>query len=187
MALHGAFFYFLKIYKLKNNQKNMNKEEILKELRKQFDLTKKRLGFKATFEEINEISYIEDMALSQGFVSNQFSRQMINRIVDTFYGWIGEIYAWIYPQPMDIIRNYECKKLSEEERKELLLMIDRIMYLVRKSKRIAFKGLIKKEEADFIDELVKFDKKYFNTFMLKYHEKFEKCWEEEKSQGGKKK
>jgi hypothetical protein len=62
-------------------------------------------------------------------------------------------------------------------------MIDRIMYLVRKNKRIAFKGLIKKEEADFVDELVEFDKRYFNSFMLKYHKKFESAWEEEKLKG----
>jgi len=62
----------------------MNKKDLLKELRKQFNLTKKRLGFKASFEEINKISYIEDMVLSQGFVSNQFSRQMINRMVELF-------------------------------------------------------------------------------------------------------
>jgi hypothetical protein len=95
----------------------MNKEKILQELRKQFDLTKKRLGFKSSFEDINEISYIEDMVLSQGFVSNQFSRQMINRMVDTFYGWMGEIYAWIYPQPMDIIHNYEYKKSQKKKEK----------------------------------------------------------------------
>jgi hypothetical protein len=84
----------------------MNKEETLKELRKQFDLTKKRFGFKSTFEEINDISYIEDMALSRGFASNQFSRQRINRMIDTFYGWVGEIYVWIYSQPMEIIHNH---------------------------------------------------------------------------------
>jgi|GEM_PF-2752053 len=156
----------------------MSKEEILQELRKQFDLTKKRLGFKSTFEEINEMSYIEDMALSQGFVSNQFSRQMINRMIETFYGWLGEIYSWVCPQPMDFIHLNESKKLSKEEREEFLLMIDRIMYLVRKNKRIAFKGLIKKEEADFIDELVEFNKKYFKPFMLKYLEKFEGIWGE---------
>jgi len=156
----------------------MGKGQLLQELKKQFDLTKKRLGFKSTFDEINSMSYIEDMALSQGFVSNQFSRQMINRMVDTFYGWIGEIYSWIYPQPMDIIHNYESKILSQEEKKEFLSMIDKIMYLVRKNKRIAFKGLIKKEESNFIDELVEFDKKYFNPFMLKYQEKFEKAWRE---------
>jgi len=79
------------------------------------------LNFKSTFDDINGISYIEDMALSQGFVSNQFSRQMINRMVETFYGWVGEIYAWIYPQPMDLIHNYESKKLSQEGKKEFLI------------------------------------------------------------------
>ena len=71
------------------------------------------------------------------------------------------------------------RKLLEEEKEEFLLIIDRIMYLVRKNKRIAFKRLIKKEEGEFVDELVEFDKKYFNPFMLKYHEKFEKIWKEE--------
>lgn len=165
----------------------MNKEQLLKELRKQFDLTKKRLGFKSTFEEINEMSYIEDMVLSQGFVSNQFSRQMINRMVETSYGWINTLYAWVYPAPMDIVYINESKKLSKEERTEILFMMDRIMYLVRKNKRIAFEGLIKEEESKFIDELVDFDKKYFNPFMLKFNKKFEKAWREEILQGGKKK
>ncbi len=155
------------------------KEEILKELKKQFDETKKRLGFKATYDEINEMSYIEDMALSQRFVSNQFSRQLINRIIETFHSWLNELYSWVYPAPMDIIHSNESKKLTKEERKEVIELIDRIMYLVRKNKRIAFKGLIGKEEADFIDELVEFDKKHFNPFMLKYNDKFEKLWEEE--------
>jgi len=82
---------------------------------------------------------------------------------------------------MDIIHIFEIKKLSEEEKQEFLLMIDIIMYIVRKNKRIAFKGLIKNEEADFVDELVEFYKKYFSPFMLRYYEKFEKVWEEEKS------
>ena len=155
------------------------KEEILKELRNQFNLTKKRLGFNATFEEINQISYIEDMALSAGFVSNQFSRQMINRMVETFYGWVGEIYSWIYPPQMDIVHINESKKISQEERKEFLLMISRIMYLVRKNKKIAFNQLKKDEEAKFVDELVKFDEDFFNPFMLKYHKRFEDVWKEE--------
>jgi len=182
MAPSRSLFYFFlyqKIIKSLNKQNSMNKQEILEELRKQFDETKKRLGFKSTFEEINEMAYLEDMVLSQGFVSNQFSRQMINRMIDTFYSWTGELYSWVYPAPMDIIHLNENKKLFQEERKEILIMIDKIMYLVRKNKRIAFKGLVKKEEADFVDELIEFDKKHFNYLMLKYTEKFEKGWKEE--------
>ncbi len=157
----------------------MNKQEILEELKEQFNETKKRLGFKSTFEEINKISYLEDMALSQGFVSNQFSRQMINRMFETFYSWIPELYVWLYPDPMDIIHLNESKKLSDEEKKEILSIIDKIMYFVRKTKRIAFEGLIKREEGKFVDELVEFYKKDFNPFMLKYHKKLEKIWEDE--------
>jgi len=69
--------------------------------------------------------------------------------------------------------------LSQEGKNEILEMVGRITYLVRKNKRIAFKGLIKKEEADFIDELVNFDKKYFHPFMLKYLSKFENYWKED--------
>ncbi len=154
----------------------MKKQEILEELKKQFDLTKKRFGFKASYAEINNMSYIEDMALSQGFASNQFSRQMINRIIEIFYGWISELYSWIYPNPMDLIHTTESKQLSKEDKEEILEMIDKIMYLARKNKRIAFEGLVKKQESEFVDELVEFDKKYFNPFMLKYHKKFEKLW-----------
>lgn len=157
----------------------MNKQEILKELKEKFNETKKRLGFKSTFKEINEISYIEDMVLSQGFVSNQFSRKIINRMVETFYCWVTELYSWVYPAPMDIIHLHENKKVSEEERQEILDMIDKIMYLVRKTKRIAFEGLIKEKEGSCVDELVKFNKKYFCPFMLKYHKKFEKVWRDE--------
>ncbi|MBU2616134.1 MAG: hypothetical protein KKC19_03450 [Nanoarchaeota archaeon] len=162
----------------------MEKEKILQELKKQFDLTKKRLGFKSTFGEINSFAYIEDMALSENFVSNQFSRQMINRMIDSPNGWLGELYSWIYPGQMDIIHLNENKQISKEERQEILDMIDRIMYLVRKNKRIAFDGLKPEEEGAFVDEIIIFRKEYFNPFMLKYHKKFEKLWKDEITKGG---
>lgn len=157
----------------------MNKNEILKELKRQFDETKKRLGFKSTFEEINNSAYIEDMALSQGFVSNQFSRQMINRMIDGPNNWLGELYSWVYSGQIDVIHLNESKKLSKEEKQEILDMIERIMYLVRKNKRIAFDGLKPEEEGAFIDEIMKFKKEQFKPFMLKYHKKFEKAWRDE--------
>ncbi len=153
-----------------------SKEEILLELRKKFDEIKASLGFKATYEEINSISYIEDMALEEGYVSNQFSRQLINRMVETFYSWTQELYSWLMPAPYDIIHMHETKNLTSEERQEINKMISRIMYLARKTKRIAFAGLKREEESAFIDELVEFDKLYFNPFMLKYHLKFEETW-----------
>ena len=158
----------------------MNKKEILDELKKQFDLEKKRLGFKATYGEVEDLFFIEDMALTKGFVSNRLSRQMITTwILEGLSSWIGELYSWVSPQPMDMIRINESKNLLQDEKKELLEIIDRIMYLVRKNKRIAFKGFVKQEEADFIDELASFSKEKFRPVMLKYHEKFEQVWKNE--------
>jgi hypothetical protein len=154
----------------------MEKEELLKELRKQFNLTKEKLKFKATFDEINEVSYIEDMALSQGFVSNQFSRQMINRMIDGPYSWLNDLYGWLYPPPTDLIHLNEGKSLTQEERKEVLEMLELIIHLFRKNKRIAFEGLNPEEEGRFVDELVEFKKTKFLPFMAKYHIKMENLW-----------
>jgi hypothetical protein len=158
----------------------MEKDDILKDLKTRFVDLKKELKFKSSYEEINEMSYIEDMALSDGFVSNQLSRQLINRMVQTFYSWIPELYALLYPQPYDIGHSLEHKSLSTEEKNEIMQMIQKTIYLVRKNKRIAFSGLDKKEESSFIDELVEFDKKEFNPFMLKIHKKFENLWKEKR-------
>ncbi|MEM4719709.1 MAG: hypothetical protein QXG18_02500 [Candidatus Pacearchaeota archaeon] len=159
----------------------INKKELLKELKEKFEETKKNLGFKATYEEINSISYLEEMVFSQGYVSEQFSRQMINRIIEKYYSWLSEFYSWLYPQPPDAIHINESKKLSSEERKELLNLIERIMYLIRKNKRIVFEGLKKEVEGKFIDELVEFDKKYFTPILFKFNKKFEDSWKEEMS------
>jgi hypothetical protein len=157
----------------------MDKKEILKELREKFDEIKKNLKFKATFQEINEMSYIEDMALRDGYVSNQFSRQMINRMVETFVSWIPELNVLIFPAPYDLIRLNESKILTQQEKNEITEIISRIFYIYRKHKRIAFEDL--KGEGEFVDELVNFDKAYFNPFMLKYHKKLEKFWRENSS------
>src|SRR3989344_1269540 len=155
----------------------MDKKEILDELKKQFDLTKEKLKFKSSFEEVNEIAFLEDMVLSQGYVSNQLSRQMVNRMTDTFYGWVGVIHSWVFPPQMDLIYSNESKNLTKEERKELYSMIDKIMYLVRKNKRIAFEN--SSEESKFIDEVIDFDKKIFSPFMSKYLKRFEEFWKNE--------
>ncbi len=157
----------------------MSNQELLQELKEKFEEEKKRLGFKAEFEKVNDIYCMSDMVLSDGFVSEKFSRQLINRIVELFASWLNEIYSWVYPNQMDFIHLNENRTLSEEERKEILLMIDRVMYLVRKNKLIAFEYSGKKEEGDFVDELVEFNEKYFTPFVLKFYGKFEKFWRDE--------
>jgi hypothetical protein len=155
----------------------MEKEELLKELRKQFDLTKEKLKFKTSFEDINALSYIEDMVLSEKAVSNQFSRQLINRMIDGPFSWINELYSWLYPAPTDIIRLNEGKTLTQDERKEIHQIIEKIMYFARKNKRMAFEGLEDNEEGRFVDEIMDFKQKMFKPFMAKYLKRFENLWD----------
>ena len=162
----------------------MDKKEILKELREKFDELRKNLKFKSTYEEINEMSYVEDMVLSDGYVSNQLSRKLINRMLETFASWIPELNVLLFPAPYDIGRLNENKTLTQEEKNEITDMISRIFYLYRKNKRIAFEGL--DGEGEFIDEMVRFNKTHFNPFMLKYHKKLEKFWQESNSKTNKK-
>lgn len=157
----------------------MEKEKLLRELRESFEKLKKELKFKATFNEINSISFIEDMVLKERYVSEQFSRQLINRMIDTFANWVPFLHSFIVPQPYDTITLNEIKQLNQLEKQEILSMISKIIYLVRKNKRIGFEAN-RSEEGKFIDELAEFDKKQFTPFMVKLHKKFEQVWKDQK-------
>ena len=45
----------------------MNQQELLDGLREKFEKTKKELGFKSSFEDINEIFFINDFILHEKF------------------------------------------------------------------------------------------------------------------------
>ena len=155
--------------------RNMEKEKLLKELREEFDNLKKELNFNSTFEEVDSVSFIEDMALATRYISPRFSRQLINRMIESFYAWIGTMHQWLMPNPQDMIFMSEANKLGEEEKKEITRIISKIMYFVRKNKRIAFEDK-RIEEGKLIDELVEFDKNECTPAMTKYHKKFESDW-----------
>jgi len=155
----------------------MNKETLLKELHASFKIVQDDLNFKTSFTELNKIIFIEDMVLADGYVSNNLSRQIINRIVEMYYGQIGVFHSWLMAPPHDMIYMSEAKKLNEEERKDIFKTISEIMYFVRKNKRISFEKN-KISEGKFIDELMNYYNERFNNFMLKYHKKFEDFWKE---------
>ena len=97
----------------------MEKEKLLKELHDAFNQTKARLKFKSSFEEIDSICFLEDFIFSQKYVSNSFSRQMINRLMDTFYSWMPNLHSWIFPQNYDAVFSNESKQFSQQEKNEI--------------------------------------------------------------------
>ena len=149
-------------------------------MKTEFAKLKKDLGFKSSYEDLEKVGFIEDMILTDGYVSPNFSRQLINRISEKVYSWVSVLHSWIMPNPQDMIYSAEAKKLSQEEKQEIYQLIAKIMYFVRKSKRLSFEET--SEEGKFIDELTEFDRGEFSEIMKKYHKKFESFWEDKEEQ-----
>jgi|TARA_Y100000310_G_C20659652_1_gene803996 hypothetical protein len=156
----------------------IEKEKLLNELKNSFNKLKDEFGFNSEYNDVEESGDIEDLVLSEGFVSTKLLRKLTNRISEKFYSWIGVLHSLVMPPPSDMISTSEHKKLNDEEKKELFEIIKKIMYFVRKSKRIAFE-MNNVEEAKFLDELVNYDKNMFSPKMAKYHKKLEDAWKQE--------
>ena len=101
----------------------IDKKKLLEELKKTFEEEQQEFGFSSTSEDINDIIFLEDLILSQGYVSpNNFS-EVKNKIIETFYNWVGVFHSWIMPNPQDLIFLNEAKKLNEDEKKEVFNII----------------------------------------------------------------
>jgi len=153
----------------------MNKKELLEELKEKFEEIRKELGFKAGLEELNNIFFIQDAVLSAGFVSEKLSRQICGRIVETYSAWNNYLHSLIIPNPGHIINMNESKMFNEEERKNIMNLIASAIALTSSNTVI---GLTKnkKQEAEFIDDALKFWKENFKPELIKITEKINKGW-----------
>ena len=155
----------------------INKKELIKELKEKFEETKKKLAFKAEFDEIEHFFFLTDHILEQGYVSERFERQLCLRLISSYYSWMGEFHAWIMPPPGNIITHTEYKAFLEDEKEIVKFLIKKTMYFFRKDKLNAFKDDYKKM-GETIDEMVEYREKY-TGFMNKLLEKKKKNWEKE--------
>lgn len=153
----------------------MNKKEILEELKEKFEEIKMELGFKASLEELNNVFFIQDAVLSAGFVSEKLSRQICGRIVETYSAWNNYLHSLIMPNPGHIINMNESKMFNEEERKNIMNLMASALALTSRNTVI---GLTKnkKQEAEFIDNALKFWKKNFSSELIKITEKINEGW-----------
>ncbi|MBU3913504.1 MAG: hypothetical protein KKB21_03230 [Nanoarchaeota archaeon] len=133
----------------------MEKETILRELKTRFGNERKELGFKSTFEQIDEIFFVEDFILKEGFVSNHLMRQISGRIIETFHGWAGYLHNFVLPNPGNAVSVTENKLFSESEKKEIWNVFKGCMDFSSKNSII---GLTKskEEQTKFIDDSVGF-------------------------------
>ncbi len=153
----------------------MDREGIVADLRKEFDKTKRELGFKSTFEEIDEIFFIRDYVLQEGFVSFDFSRQICHRMMDLLVGWNNYLHGLIMPNPSYLMNTAESRIFGESERKEIIALISQAMVLVSTNTLV---GLTRdrKEEAQLIDDSVKFWNHVYKPKLVGMISKIQENW-----------
>src|SRR3989339_217705 len=102
----------------------IDKKEILKELESKFAQVKKELSIKPSFEDLEKEFELTDFILSAGFVSENFSRQLSQRIVDHYRDWHGYLNNLLLPNPSFLAGQTETKLFnSEEYRKRIWSLI----------------------------------------------------------------
>ena len=151
------------------------KDELVQELENAFEKIKKELGFRSTLEDLDKVFYIKDFVLKDGFVSESFSRQLCHRIVGLFMDWNDYLHSLIIPNPQNLLNMSESKILSQEEKKEIIELMKKVMEL---SSRNGLIGLNKdkKAESEFIDYSLRFWNDEFKPRITKIIKKINKEW-----------
>jgi len=155
----------------------MDKQELLQEMKKKFEQTKQELGFNVTLEDLERIFYISDGVLNSDFISENFSRQLSSRIVDTYMNWNNYLHSLIMPNPQSMINMHESKMFADK-RQDIINLITKAMALVSRNTKT---GLTKdkKQEAEFIDDSVKFWDEIFKPSLVKILEKVVNDWKKD--------
>ena len=98
----------------------IDKKEILRELRDKFEKAKKDLDFNLSFDELNNLFFLEDSILSIGFVAENFPRQIRFIIGNNFDKWISYLNDLLYPQSNSLTLQTEAKVFSSSDDKKLI-------------------------------------------------------------------
>lgn len=149
--------------------------EILDELKKKFEKERKDRNIKASLAEIDEIFFVTDSILKDGFVSEDVIRQINFRIAEAYMRWVDYFHGLLMPNPQNILNMSESKIFSSEEKKEFSELIKRAMELgSRNNLHNISKDL--KNEAKFIDDAVYIWKKDFGPKVEKIMKKINMEW-----------
>jgi len=156
----------------------MEKARLLEELKQKFDEIKRELGFKSSFEEIEEIFYIENSVLKDGFVSDRLSRHICRQMEDLFARWNNYIHNLLFPNPANMIAMSESKLFNDSERKEIYSLVSESMGFMTINTLVGINN-DKKGEAKLIDDWVNFWKNEFKPGIEKIMKKIKDNWEKE--------
>jgi hypothetical protein len=133
----------------------MTNQELLSELKTKFEGTKKELGLKYSFEDYNRIFFLKDMVLSARFVSEEFSRMLSRRVVDTYVSWNNYLNGLLVPPPGHVAMSTEAQLFNEQDHEKLFKLVAKIAKLINLNMLVGVTQ-DKKSEAEFLNEAVRF-------------------------------
>jgi len=157
----------------------MDKEKTLKELKEKFKELKKEVGFKAGLEELDSAFHIQDAVLAEGFVYEDFSRQICLKIIERFMDWHNYLNSLILPNPSFLANQTEAKLFSSSEDKKLIW---KLMTGSMKFSSMALLDSIKEQKSltkELVDGSLDYWKKEFQPNLEKIMKKIHEAWKKE--------
>lgn len=124
---------------------------------------------------MDKIFFLKDFVLKEQYVSENLSRQVCTRIVETYLSWVNYLHSIIAPNPSYLVSINESQAFTGKEREDIAKLISGIMALITKNTLI---GITKDKtrESEFIDEAVQFWNGTFNPAITAILEKVNNKW-----------
>lgn len=155
----------------------MERDKLLKQFREEFELMRKELKLKSSFEDFEKIFFLNDFILKVGYTSKELSRMICSRIVDTYSSWNGYLHGLILPNPNSMISVTESHIFDEKDKEEITQLINKAMALLSINTLV---GVTKDRalEARFLDDSVRFWNETFKPRLKEILRKVNKHWNE---------
>lgn len=130
----------------------MNKFDLLKELRQDFDSFKKESGLKLSFEDLEENFSFSNIILDAGYVPNQIGKVISSLITSKFRDWHTYLNGLLIPNPNYFSSQTEAKLFNSKEDK------NKIWNLIKISMKISsgFSVVNLKEDEKKVKEFADF-------------------------------
>lgn len=153
----------------------MTNKDLLKEFEQSFEDMKKELKFKSSLKELDDVFFLRDFIAKEGFVSNQLSRMICRRIVDTFFNYYGYFQGLILPNPQSMWQIPESQVFNDQEKNALIKLMDKIMILSTRNLIIGL-SKAKSEEGKLIDDCLAFWNSELNPKLIEVVKKSNAMW-----------
>lgn len=152
------------------------KESILSELKDEFSKWKTEIGFKSSYEQIQEFFDIENFVLKEDHVPVKLGRAVAWKIVDVYSGWLNYFHGLIMPNTGYLVNMNESKMLDETMKKKVSSMMSEVLAITSLSSYIAV-SKDKNAEKEFVDRAVDYWESKFKKEVSELMKKINEGWD----------